>query len=134
MTLILALMLLTSFDEGRPVKNAAGEVIELDLTNSWVTDADMAKVAQFRELRKLNLSQTKITDSGLEHLATLENVTDLNCYFAEYLTEDGIAHLSNWKHLERLNLRGTKVTSKVFDYFLAKLIEPSVSRHFVHAN
>jgi Leucine-rich repeat (LRR) protein len=47
-------------------------------------------------------------------------VTDLDCFYAEYLTEEGVAHLRNWKHLERLNLRGTKVTSKVFDS-LAKL-------------
>jgi Leucine-rich repeat (LRR) protein len=80
----------------------------------------MAKVAQLRYLRKLDLSHTKITDRGMELLAPLENVTDLNCYYAEYLTEDGVAHLRNWKHLERLNLRGTKVTSKVFDS-LAKL-------------
>jgi Leucine-rich repeat (LRR) protein len=53
-------------------------------------------------------------------LAALENVTDLSCYYAEFITEDGVAHLRNWKHLERLNLRGTKVTSKVFDT-LAKL-------------
>ena len=56
----------------------------------------------------------------MEYLAPLESVTDLSCYFAEYLTDDGIAHISKWKHIERLNLRGTKVTSKVFDS-LAKL-------------
>jgi internalin A len=118
--LLLALLLLSSLDEGKPVKDAAGEIVELDLTGTWVTDADMAKVAQLRHLRKLDLSQTRITDSGLDHLKSLENVTDLTCYYAEYLTEDGISHLRNWKHLERLNLRGTKVTSKVFDS-LAKL-------------
>jgi internalin A len=120
MPIVLALLLLYSLDEGKPLKDAAGEVVELDLTGTWVSDADMAKVAQFRHLRKLDLSHTKITDSGLEHLKSLENVTDLNCYYAEYITEDGIAHLRNWKRLERLNLRGTRVTSKVFDS-LAKL-------------
>ena len=120
MPFLLALLLLSSLDEGKPVKDAAGQIVELDLTGTWVTDADMAKVAQLRHLRKLDLSQTRITDSGLEHLKSLENVTDLTCYYAEFLTEDGISHLRNWKRLERLNLRGTKVTSKVFDR-LAKL-------------
>ena len=120
MTILCALLLLYSLDEGKPVKDAAGEIVELDLSGAWVSDADMAQVAQLRHLRKLNLSHTRITDSGLEHLKPLENVTDLDCYYAEYLTEEGVAHLHNWKHLERLNLRGTKVTSKVFDS-LAKL-------------
>jgi internalin A len=120
MPIVLALLLVASLDEGRPVKDSSGEIVELDLTDTWVSDADMAKVAQLRHLRKLDLSHTKITDRGMELLARLENVTDLNCYYAEYLTEEGIAHIRNWKHLERLNLRGTKVTSKVFDS-LAKL-------------
>ncbi len=116
MTILCALLLLYSLDEGKPVKDAAGEIVELDLSGAWVSDADMAQVAQLRHLRKLDLSHTRITDSGLEHLKPLENVTDLDCYYAEYLTEEGVAHLRNWKHLERLNLRGTKVTSKVLGF------------------
>ncbi len=117
---VLALLLLASIDQGKPVKDASGEVVELNLTGTWVSDADMAKVAQLRHLRKLDLSHTRITGRGMELLSSLQNVTDLNCYFAEYLTDDGIARISNWKRLERLNLRGTKVTSKVFES-LAKL-------------
>jgi internalin A len=120
MPIVLTLLLLASLDQGQAVKDTAGEIVELNLTDTWVSDADMAKVAQLQHLRKLDLSGTKITDRGMELLAPLENVTDLNCYYAEYLTEDGVGHLRNWKRLERLNLRGTKVTSKVFDS-LAKL-------------
>src|SRR6266567_2242428 len=120
MPIVIALLLLASLDQGQSVKDASGEVVELNLTDTWVSDADMAKVAQLHHLRKLDLSHTKITGRGIEYLASLENVTDLNCYFAEYLTDDGIAHIRNWKRLERLNLRGTKVTSKIFDS-LAKL-------------
>lgn len=120
MPIVFALLLLSSLDQGRPVKDASGEIVELNLADTWVSDADMAKVATLRGLRKLDLSHTRITDRGLEYLAPLENVTDLNCEFAEYLTEEGVAHIRHWKRLERLNLRGTKVTSKVFDS-LAKL-------------
>src|SRR4051812_48558516 len=120
MPIVLALLLLASLDQGHALKDASGEVIELDLTGAWVSDADMAQVARLHSVRKLDLSQTKITGRGMEYLASLPNVTDLNCYFAEYLGDDAIAHISSWKHVERLNLRGTKVTSKVFDS-LAKL-------------
>ena len=95
---------------------AAAVPAELDLTSSWVTDADMAKVGQMRELRKLDLSRTKITDFGLERLKPLTSLRELSLYYAEYITEDGIAHLKGWKDLEVLNLRGTRVTSKVFEH------------------
>ncbi len=111
---LAGLALATPSDDGRIGANSA------DYAHTWITDADLAPAGQLAELWRIDLSHTKITDLGLEHLKNLQNVIDLNCLFAEYITEDGIAHLSGWKKLERLNLRGTKVTSKVFDH-LAKL-------------
>src|SRR5215831_6525298 len=99
---------------GSFTRDAAGEIVVVDFTGSWVTDADLRRLESFPHLKKLNLTRTKITDVGTEHLAGLTTVTDLNLYYAEYITEDGIAHLKGWTALERLNLRGTKVTSKVF--------------------
>jgi len=95
---------------------AASAVTELDLKSEWITDAQMARVAQNSGLRKLDLSQTRVTDQGLEHLKDLREVRDLSLYYAEYITDDGIGHLRNWKRLETLNLRGTRVTSKVFEH------------------
>jgi Leucine-rich repeat (LRR) protein len=113
---ILPLLFLLSINGAQTVEDAQGNIVGLDLTSTWVTDADLAKVAQLRQLKTLDLSHTKITDAGLEHLKPLENVVALTCYYAESLTEDGIAHLKGWKNLEHLNLRGTKVTSKVFEH------------------
>ncbi len=93
---------------------------ELDLTSSWVTDSDLAKIGKQKDLRKLNLSDTKVTDFGMEYLKGLTSVTDLDCRFAEFLTDDAVASIRGWKQLERLNLRGTQVTSKVFEH-LAQL-------------
>jgi Leucine-rich repeat (LRR) protein len=93
---------------------------EINLGNQWITDADLARVARNQDLQKLDLSHTKITDAGLERLKPLRHVRELDLYYAEYMTEDGIAHLRDWKDLERLNLRGTRVTSKVFEH-LARL-------------
>jgi internalin A len=115
-TYFLVLLLQISVAGARVVKDSQGDVIELDLTSSWVTDADLAKVAQLRSLKKLDLSHTKITDAGLEHLKPLQNAVELNCHYAESLTEDGVAHLKGWKNLEHLNLCGTKVTSRVFEH------------------
>jgi len=101
---------------GHCMQDGAGHIVAIDLTSAWISDSDLARLGRLRNLRSLNLAHTRITDVGLEHLANLEGVTDLNLYYAEYITEDGIAHLRRWKDLDRLNLRGTKVTSKVFEH------------------
>ena len=101
---------------GRSTEDPAGHITAVDLSSTWITDADLARLGRLDHLRALNLSHTKITDSGLEQLQKLAGVTDLSLYYAEYVTDEGLAHLTGWTRLERLNLRGTKVTSKVFDH------------------
>ena len=101
---------------GAVEKGSSGEVVGVDLTSTWVTDADMATLGRYRKLRKLDLSHTQITGVGLEHLRELREVFELNLYYAEYVSDSGIAHLKDWTQLEHLNLRGTKVTSRVFDH------------------
>src|SRR3954453_10046903 len=60
--------------------DAGGETIGVDLSNTWVTDADLAKVARLSHLQSINLAYTRITDQGLEHLAPLKDVKALNLY------------------------------------------------------
>ncbi|MFN0170348.1 MAG: leucine-rich repeat domain-containing protein [Bryobacteraceae bacterium] len=119
MPLLLITALLFAIEDGRLIREK-GVATAIDLTSTWVTDADMAKLARMPELRRIDLSETRVTDAGLELLKPLQNVGELNCYYAEFLTDDGVRHLRGWKHLERLNLRGTRVTSKVFEH-LAQL-------------
>lgn len=116
MKLICLLALLYPIDRAVEVKDAAGNIIELDLTSSWVTDAEMAHVGRMAHLRRLDLSQTKITDAGLRPLRDLKYVRELDLHYAEYITDDGLANIRNWTGLEKLNLRGARVTSKVFEH------------------
>lgn len=103
--------------QGGAVENdSSGNLIGIDLSSTWVTDADMARLGRLTALRKLDLSHAKITDVGLEHLRGLRRVVDLNLYYAEYISDSGIAHIKGWEQLEHLTLRGTKVTSRVFDH------------------
>jgi len=97
-------------------RNADGDISEVNLTSTWITDADMARLASLRDLEDLNLSYTWISDLGLEHLQPLENVMRLNLRFVEYISDGGIAHLKGWKQLRYLNIRGTEVTSAVFEH------------------
>ena len=97
-------------------RNANGDITEVNLTSTWITDADLARLASLRDLEDLNLSYTWISDLGLEYLKPLENMTRLNLRFVEYISDGGIAHLKGWKHLRHLNIRGTQVTSAVFEH------------------
>jgi Leucine-rich repeat (LRR) protein len=101
---------------GTYVKDKAGQVVEVDLTLTWITDDDLARIATLTELRKLNLSHTKIGDLGLAALRPLKNVTWLSCYYCDYITDGGIAYLRHWQNLEHLNVRGTEVTGRVFEH------------------
>src|SRR5690242_12177857 len=97
-----------------------GQAIAIDLSNAWLTNADLKKLAALPRLESINLSYTKITDEGLEHLAPLKNVKVLDLYYAEAVTDLGIAHLKHWRNVEHLNVRGTKVTSSLFEH-IAKM-------------
>lgn len=87
----------------------------LDLSASWTTDTDLDRVARMGTLEKLSLAETRVSDTGLERLRELRSLRELDLYFAEFITDDGVAALKGLEKLERLNLRGTRVTSRVFE-------------------
>lgn len=102
--------------DGSFVKNENGQIVELDLASTWITDADLAKVASLPELRKINLAHAKINDIAFQYLKPLKHVTWLNCFYCEYLTDGAIAYLKEWENLEYLNVRGSEVTSRMFEH------------------
>jgi Leucine-rich repeat (LRR) protein len=90
--------------------------VDVDLTSTSVTDADLERVGRMAGITRLDLSQTKITDAGLERLKNLKDLRELRLYYAEHITEDGLAVLRNFPQLELLDLRGARVTSKIFEH------------------
>jgi Leucine-rich repeat (LRR) protein len=101
---------------GRFTSDAAGNIVTVSLASTWITDVDLERVGQLLQLQKLDLSHTQITDVGLEHLKDLQDVTDLNLYYAEYITDSGLPNLNSWSNLQRLDLHGTKMTSKALEH------------------
>jgi len=91
----------------------------VDLRASWVTDSDMPRYAQMKDLRRLDLSLTRISDRGLRALKDAPGIEDLNLYFAEQITDEGASVVKNWKRLKRLNLRGTKITDSTLEFLAA---------------
>jgi internalin A len=101
---------------GAVVRDAAGRITGVDLRASWVTDGDLRKLAAMPYLTHLDLSLTRITDQGMQELKNAPGIVDLNLYFAEYVTDEGLAAIKNWKKLKRLNIHGTKTSDTTLEH------------------
>ena len=101
---------------GTVTRDQAGRITGVDLHSSWVTDSDLAELAKQPALTRLDLSMTRITDRGMVELKSAQNITDLNLFYVELVSDQGLAALKSWKHLKRLNLRGTKVTDSTLRF------------------
>lgn len=90
----------------------AALIVEAELARTAVTDAGLAALATFVNLRAIDLTQTKVTSRGLPHLVTLPHLETLN--LTETPVDDsGLAHLRAIPTLQRVWLFGTNVTMPV---------------------
>jgi Leucine-rich repeat (LRR) protein len=104
---------------GVVTKDAEGEVIAVDLQASWVSDGELALLAKLPKLRQLDLSMTRITDAGLRALRAAAELEEVNLYYAELITDEGLGAARGWPRLKRLNLRGTKASDNALEYLAA---------------
>lgn len=95
---------------GAVERNSAGELEAIDLSRSWVTDADLRKLEGAASLASLKLAQTHVSDSVLEVVAALPVLRELDLFFCEHITDAGASLLRQASRLKRLNLRGTKIS------------------------
>jgi hypothetical protein len=94
-------------DQARPDKPVIGVYVE---SNSRITDAWLTShIKDLTKLQFLNLTNTKVTDAGLEHFEGLTELKLLNLT-GTAVTGAGLKHLKGMTHLESLVLRGTKVS------------------------
>jgi hypothetical protein len=80
------------------------------------TDADLVHVGQLPSLESLGLGGRRlVTDSGLRHLAGLNNLRSL--VLADTgISDDGVVFLKDLTNLEDLDLSGTKITDTGLAY------------------
>lgn len=101
---------------GKVTRDRTGRITGVDLRSSWVTDSDLPRLVELPYLTQLDLSLTRITDHGLQQLKNAPGIVDLNLYYAEQVTDEGVAAFRGWKKLKRLNLRGTKITDTTLEH------------------
>lgn len=101
---------------GDVVRTADGRIVEVSLARTWATDNDVQRLAGLKNLKKLDLSLTYVSDRGIESLQKLPQLEDLNLASAEFITDAAISYLRANRSLRRLNLRGTDVTDTTLKY------------------
>ena len=106
----------------RAQADSSGHITSLNLRGSWVDDSDMFEVADFPDLRYLNLAHTRITDEGLLRIKILKLVEELDLGYTELITDSGMMCVRDWRNLTRLNLRGTRVGDGALE-ILGKLVQ-----------
>lgn len=87
----------------------AQQIYSLNLANTKITDAGLAHVASLPNLRVLHLEKTGIGDAGLAHLKSLSNLEYLNLYGTQ-VTDAGLANLEGLKNLKNLYLWQSQAT------------------------
>jgi hypothetical protein len=90
-------------------RDLLGHLRGLNLSGTQVTDAELADLAELKELKFLWLSNTKVTDAGLAHLAGLTSLRWLGLSKTK-ITDAGLTHLRGLQNLQLLRLKHTKVT------------------------
>ena len=96
---------------GTVQSDSAGRVVAVNLRGTWVNDVEMIDLARMPDLERVDLSHTRISDEGMLHLKPAMRIRELNLYYAEQITDQGMAAIRNWKMLRRLNLRGTRIAN-----------------------
>jgi internalin A len=84
---------------------APSEAFALDLSRTRVTDTGLKELAGLKNLQILNLTLTDVTDAGLKELAGLKNLQIVYLGFTK-VTDAGMKELAGLKNLRTLDLTG----------------------------
>lgn len=85
-----------------------GDLRELDLMSSAITDEGLRHLSGMTNLESLKLDATEVTADGLRHLRDFNRLRLLSMS-ATGVTDQGLAALANFPNLQALDLRSTDV-------------------------
>jgi hypothetical protein len=87
----------------------ARPIVEMNLSNKELSDADLKELANYKQLQKLDLGNTQLDDVGLKHLAALNQLQWLSIGFTQ-VSDAGLKELAPLQQLRWLDLGHTKVS------------------------
>ena len=92
-----------------------GELEDLDLSSTDITDNALIEIMKLPKLKILNLMTTRITDEGLLTISLMPELTNLNLSECEFITPVGIRHLARLQKLTTLYANSTNCNDEVMD-------------------
>ena len=112
-----------SFDDTALAKihPIAGQLRDVDLSRTGVTNTGLAPLAAATGLRKLRLDHTRTSAAGLAQLAPLTKLESLNLYGCQDITDDAVEPIAAMKSLRKLFLGETKMSPAAIDRLRASL-------------
>jgi hypothetical protein len=93
---------------------SCGQLRELAMVASVMTDQGLAALSRDRLLERLYCFQPKITDAGLEPLASLTGLKMLELLRVPALSDATLVHIAGLAHLEKITLSGASITGSGF--------------------
>lgn len=103
-------------DKLSELKKYAENVVELNLGYSGFNDTMANGISRFKNLTKLQLQRTKITDKTIERLKNLTYLESLNLY-GTAITDKSLGYLKKMKSLRSLYLYETSITNNQLAIF-----------------
>ncbi len=86
-----------------------GNISELDLSDTKITDEALATIGKFPRLAWLNLNNTSVTDAGIAQLKGLSNLSYLNLHSTN-VSDTALGSLTSLRKLRQVYLWKTRVT------------------------
>jgi len=102
--------------------------LNLILVRSPVSDAGLATISRLHSLQALDISGTNISDTALEELRSLSNLTKL-AVDATMLTDRGCESIARVKSLWYLDVRGPGIDEGLIDRLVKLLSEKPTLRN-----
>lgn len=103
------------------------QLVSLSISRGEVTDSGLEHLREHHYLMALSLNDTKITDAGLVNLAKIGHIRHLSLEDSR-ITDEGLVHLCALRELSCVHLGGTKVTSEGIGKLLKALPNCEVFR------
>ncbi len=93
------------------LKDVQDQLVVLNLSKMPITDTDLARIGNFRNLEKLNLNFTEIKGTGLSSLTSLKNLASLSLAGTE-VTMNDVKGIMEMPMLSELFIWNTKITEE----------------------